>query len=116
MRARLFSPCPFLSTLLRFSPLRERDPSATCLYDLCVRCVYVVCDTVVHGETCLERTHHVGYVPPSFKVRAHNTPVKEQVDNENHGREEKYRDHLVVVHETRQSSDVHDPEVFFCSG
>lgn len=38
---------------------------------------------------CLsKRTHHVGYVPPGFEVRAHNTPVKEQIDDEEHGREE----------------------------
>ena len=62
------------------------------------------------------RTHHVGYVPPGLEIRAHNTPVKEQIDDKEHGREEEQRDHLVVVHETGQSSDVHDPGDCFCLG
>lgn len=48
-----------------------------------------------------ERTHHVGYVKPGLEVRAHYTPVEEQVYDEEERRGQEDRDHLVVVHETR---------------
>ena len=55
------------------------------------------------------RATHVGYVSPSLEIRAHDTPVKKQVDDEEENGEQEESDHPVVVHETGQTSDVHDP-------
>lgn len=60
-----------------------------------------------HRGTVPVLTTHGRHVTPGLEVRAHHTPMQQQIDDEEQAGRQQDRRQLVVVHEAGQSADVH---------